>query len=293
MIIEFFIQLAEICQQQLLQTVILSPGSRVAPLTLAFVRQPGIHTYTLSDERSAAFTALGLQRQIMSQYPGSEAILPLVGLACTSGSALYNYAPAVAEAYYQEIPLVLFTADRPPEWVNQQDNQTIQQREIYGKHVKGSFETPVDLQHPDALWSAHRMVNEAILLARRYPRGPVHINLPIREPFYPQAEESYTTSSRPPIIQELPSQAQLSKQTWNKLLDIWDESPNKLMVVGQYPLYPDLCRHLELLQKDFKIPIVADIMANMHPIAGLIQQHDTFLLQSDDEFLESLRPDLL
>lgn len=293
MVLEFFIHLAEICHQQMLRTVVLSPGSRVAPLTLAFVRQNGIQTYTLSDERSAGFTALGIQRQIMSQDQESDTFLPLVGLACTSGTALYNYAPAVAEAFYQEIPLVLFTADRPPEWVNQQDNQAIQQRSIYGKHVKGSFETPVDMDHPDALWSAHRIINEAILLARQFPRGPVHVNIPIREPFYPQSQEPYTSSLRPQIIQRLNSQAQLSKKNWNQLLDIWDDAPKKLMVVGQYLLNQKLCDDLTLLQKDFKIPIVGDIISNMHPIEGLIQCHDTFLLNPEADLLESLRPELL
>ena len=92
----------------------------------------------MPDERAAAFAALGLAQQRR---------LP-VGLVCTSGTAALNYSPAVAEAYYQRVPLLIFTADRPPEWIDQQDGQTIRQENLYGSHCRGSFNLPVDLDHP-------------------------------------------------------------------------------------------------------------------------------------------------
>src|SRR5690349_18834402 len=120
--------IAEICARKNITNVILSPGSRCAPITLAFTRHPEIETKTISDERSAAFIAIGISQQSKST----------TGLVCTSGSAAYNYAPAIAEAFYQQIPLLVITADRPPEWIDQMDGQTIRQNEIFGKHVKKS-----------------------------------------------------------------------------------------------------------------------------------------------------------
>src|SRR6186713_2218818 len=122
--------IAEICFKKGIREAILCPGSRCAPLTLAFVRHKGIRTRTISDERSAAFIAMGIAHQ--TQTPSV--------LVCTSGSAAYNFAPAVAEAFFQQIPLVIITADRPLEWVGQLDGQTIDQHSIYGSHVKRSFQ---------------------------------------------------------------------------------------------------------------------------------------------------------
>src|SRR5690606_2008522 len=140
------IDIAAICAQHGIKHVVLSPGSRCAPLTLAMVRHPKLKTFTISGERSAAFIALG-----RSQPTG----LPTV-LSCTSGSAGLNYAPGVAEAFYQRIPLLVLTADRPPEWIDQQDGQTIRQEQLFGRHVKNSFSLPADLTHRDAQWQVNR-----------------------------------------------------------------------------------------------------------------------------------------
>lgn len=148
--------IAEICARKGMRDMVLSPGSRCAPLTLAFVRHPDINTKTISDERSAAFIAIGIAQQT----------LLTTGLVCTSGSAAYNYAPAIAEAFYQQIPLLILTADRPPEWIDQLDGQTIKQESIYGKHVKASYSLPVDYSHPDSKWFIERTLSEAINLSQ-------------------------------------------------------------------------------------------------------------------------------
>ena len=117
MILDHINDIASICAGHGVKTAIISPGSRSAPLTLAFVRHPDIETKVISDERSAAFIAMGMAQ--VQQKP--------VVLICTSGSAAFNYAPAVAEAFFQQIPLLVLTADRPPEWIDQYDGQTIRQ----------------------------------------------------------------------------------------------------------------------------------------------------------------------
>jgi 2-succinyl-5-enolpyruvyl-6-hydroxy-3-cyclohexene-1-carboxylate synthase len=102
--------IAEICAKQGVTQAVLCPGSRCAPLTIAFTRHEDIITHTFSDERSGAFVALGIAQRINK---------PSV-LVCTSGSAAFNFAPAVAESFFQEVPLLIFTADRPKEWMGKQ-----------------------------------------------------------------------------------------------------------------------------------------------------------------------------
>lgn len=167
--------IAEICAKKGITHAVISPGSRSAALTLAFVRHPSIKTFIIPDERSAGFIALGMAQQLRK---------PVVTI-CTSGTAVYNLGPAIAEAFFQQVPLVVLTADRPPEWVAQQDGQTIFQRNIFGAHVKQSYELPVSRQHPDEAWHVNRIINEAVNLSLDLPPGPVHINAPFREPFYP------------------------------------------------------------------------------------------------------------
>lgn len=293
MSLEAIFTLVEICHQQNLQQVILSPGSRVAPLTLAFVRHPSINTISISDERVAAFTAMGMANQYVSDFiQQDQENLTLVGIACTSGSAVYNYAPAIAEAFYQQIPLLVFTADRPPEWIDQLDGQTIRQREIYGNHVKESFELPVDTSHKDAMWQTGRIVNEAINMAKTLPYGPVHINIPIREPFYP-AEKKAIQINHPKIVECIPFQSILSKNVWNTLLDQWDSAEKKMIVAGQQALCPPLAEHLRLLQQEFGVVIIGDSIANLHGLKEGIRQHDLILEQQEESTLTSLQPDLL
>ena len=183
--------IAKICAAHNVTDAVLSPGSRNAPLTYSFVRHEQINTYTISDERSAAFVALG-----MTLKSGNPTVL-----VCTSGSAAYNYAPAIAEAYFQQLPLIIITADRPPEWIDQLDGQTIRQNNIYGDHVKQSFQCPVDLTTDDAVWHFERIINEAAILATDGAKGPVHINIPFREPFYPEKNPLDSEHSAPKQIE--------------------------------------------------------------------------------------------
>ena len=184
--------IAEICARHGITDVVLSPGSRSAPLTLAFARHPELTVRVVPDERAAAFIGLGI----------AQAQRRAVALVCTSGTAGLNYAPAVAEAFFQQIPLLIFTADRPPEWIDQLDGQTIRQHNLYGAHAKGAFEFPVDTAHADAKWHSARIVNEAINLAQAAPAGPVQVNVPLREPFYPKAGEEIRYEQDVKIIRD-------------------------------------------------------------------------------------------
>lgn len=160
--------------------VVLSPGSRDVPLIVALERHPGIETRVVIDERSAAFIALG-----MAIESGSP-----VAMVCTSGSAPLNYGPALAEAYYQHIPLIAITADRPSEWIGQNDSQTIVQPGIFANFTKGTYDIPVESDDPGCMWYINRSVNDALNMALDGIPGPVHINVHFADPLGEIAEIS-------------------------------------------------------------------------------------------------------
>jgi 2-succinyl-5-enolpyruvyl-6-hydroxy-3-cyclohexene-1-carboxylate synthase len=155
-----------------IRDVILSPGSRSALPALSFFRNDSFNSRVVLDERSAAYQAIGISLSTSN---------PCV-LVCTSGTAAANYLPAVTEAYFSRIPLIVITADRPKEWIHQMDNQAIQQTNLFKEHTVWSGEIPISEEFPEVDWYINRLVNEALIFARKY-KGPVHINLPIREPF--------------------------------------------------------------------------------------------------------------
>ena len=275
--------IAKICAAHNVTDAVLSPGSRNAPLTYSFVRHKQITTYTISDERSAAFAALG-----MTLKSGRPTVL-----VCTSGSAAYNYAPAVAEAYFQQLPLIVLTADRPPEWIDQLDGQTIRQNNIYGDHVKRSFQCPVDLSNQVAVSHFERIINEAVILATEGANGPVHINIPFREPFYPKKNQLDNELSTPKIISRFSSETILHERDWVKLVDDWRKHKNKLIIGGQMRHSADELEVIGEFAADKHIPIIGDIISNLHGLTNNLSLADMVIGGQNDKSQESLRPDLL
>jgi 2-succinyl-5-enolpyruvyl-6-hydroxy-3-cyclohexene-1-carboxylate synthase len=275
--------IAELCARKGLESAVLCPGSRCAPLTLAFTRHDKLKAKTLSDERSAGFIALG-----MAQQSGKPTIM-----LCTSGTAAYNFAPAVAEAYFSQTPLIVITADRPAEWIAQHDGQTIYQAELFGRHVKKSFQLPQEYDQVDSQWAINRMVNEAINLSMQEPRGPVHLNVPFKEPLYPEAKEKLAYSKDIRVVENvlpnyaLPSEHLLPlKQEWNKF--------NKILIVaGQHEYDNKLIASLHTFLQHQAIPVVGDIISNLNSLESFIRHADVFLSQAPDDVKKSLKPDLL
>ena len=154
------------------QHAVISPGSRSTPITLACDRHADITTWVQVDERSAAFFALGLA--INSRQP--------VILVCTSGSAVANWLPAVVEANYSQVPLLLLSADRPEELQNCGANQTIDQQHLFGSHARAFYavsepaETLLNGQY------LQKMISESLVQLQKPMKGPVHLNIPLREP---------------------------------------------------------------------------------------------------------------
>ena len=148
---------------------VLCPGSRNSPIVHNLNECPDIQCYPVTDERSAGFYALG-----MTQATGEP-----VAVCVTSGTALLNLAPAVAEAYYQHRPLVVISADRPPQWIDQLDGQTLPQPDALGRFVRKAVSLP-EPHDEESRWYCNRLVNEALM----EKHAPVHINVPISEPFF-------------------------------------------------------------------------------------------------------------
>lgn len=275
--------IAEICSKKGLSNAVLCPGSRCAPLALAFVRHEKINSKTFSDERSAGFVALGMAQQ--SNAPTL--------LLCTSGTAAYNFSPAVAEAYFSQTPLILFTADRPAEWIGQHDGQAIYQFEIFGKHVKKTFQLPQDYDHADSVWAINRMVNEAINLSMQEPRGPVHINVPLREPLYPAKGEMLGVTNSLRVVDETYADFEFTDKQKKEILDAWSRHHHILIVAGQQDYNQRLIELLQNFSAKHNIPIIADIIGNLHPIENLIRHSDVFMGQATADVKKSLQPDLL
>ena len=270
--------IAEILAQKGVTHAIISPGSRCAPLTIALVRHPQIKTRTISDERSAAFIALGLAQSLKQP----------VALLCTSGTAALNYAPAIAEAFYRQIPLIVITADRPTEWIDQLDGQTIRQQQLFGQHIKASYHIPTEHQHHDIQWFINRTFNEAINISNNDTKGPVHVNIALREPLYPTTEIQFDPNTR--IIERVECEAQLSAQTWHTLATSLPSYKTILIIVGQQELNESLNQQLASLQNQCKIVIVGDFISNISSVPEAIKHHDVFIGKASSQ---ALKPDLL
>ena len=157
--------------------VVVCPGSRNAALVHNF-QMAGLQCYEVTDERSAGFFAIGLME--------ANGGLP-VAVCVTSGSAVLNLAPAVSEAYYRVLPLMVISADRPQRWVGQMDGQTLPQQDVFGQLSVKSVALP-EADSDEELWHCNRLVNEALIEMRKTKR-PVHINVPIAEPLFDFSSE--------------------------------------------------------------------------------------------------------
>ncbi len=243
----------------------MSPGSRNAPLTISFARHDGIKKWIIPDERAAGFVALGIAQETKT---------PVV-LCCTSGSALLNYAPAIAETYYREIPLIVLSADRPPDLIDQRDGQTIRQFEALKNHVKTSLKLPIvsslttSKEYETQLISG---VQESMLL----PKGPVHINIPFKEPFYP-AENQPLAYTQVNI-----NQLNTSKKDSSVEIDLLAYK-RVLILLGQHDPHRELDKVIQKIAD--KIPVIKSPLNNL---SFGIEHVDGFV--SDQE---ELKPDLL
>jgi 2-succinyl-5-enolpyruvyl-6-hydroxy-3-cyclohexene-1-carboxylate synthase len=243
--------LAEIFVKKGLKHIIISPGSRNAPVILSFASNPNISAFSIVDERSAAFFALGIAQQTNKT----------VAIACTSGTAALNYAPAIAEAYYQKIPLLVLTADRPEELIDQGDGQTIRQKNLYKNYIKGSFEISEDFNTEKEFNDAVRLINKAINLTIFPDKGPVHINLPFSEPIYNEVESNNwkVKNIRPRI-----NFFDLKEEDIISFAERWNKYGKKLIIAGKMNPNTALSRLINKVADDPSVVVLSETTSNLN-----------------------------
>lgn len=263
--------LIEICKQKGLEHIVISPGSRNAPLTIGFTNQKEFTCYSIADERCAAFFALGIAQQI--QKP--------VAIVCTSGSALLNYYPAFAEAFYSQIPLVVISADRPQSKIDIGDGQTIRQENVFANHSLYNANLTEDVSNENDY-----KIQEALFVAASQ-KGPVHINVPFEEPLY----ETVTEVTQVPTkvdFKKLNSEFELD----NKFKDIWNSSSKKMILVGE--LFPNSLEQelINRLVEDESVIVLTETTSNLHH-KDIISKIDTFITPFNEKELKKLQPEIL
>lgn len=251
---------------------VLSAGSRNAPLIMALARRKEIRTIVIEDERTAAFVGLGMAQR------GSKP----VAIVCTSGSALLNYTPAIAEAYYQKVPLLVVSADRPEEWIDQDDCQTIKQNGVLEKIVKKTFDIPSRYSDEDSKWYVNRMLNDAVLSCTD---APIHINFHFAEPLY--ASHLYEENSAR-VIKKMSPTYQLPKS----LIQEYQKAKRVMFVVGFGDYSKLAISNLQQLARKQNTVILTETIANIHGVE-IIRSIDRIISVATDEDWESLCPDLL
>jgi len=261
------------CYEAGMDTVVCSPGSRNSSLVIAFDEHPEITCYVIHDERSAAFVGMGMAQ--VSKKP--------VGIVCTSGSAMLNYYPAVSEAYYQRIPLVVISADRPAKWINQGDGQTIVQRGVYTNHIESEAHLSEEIDPKEV---RQLVINSFEKI--QVSKGPIHFNVALEEPLYNTVE----------ITDELPSPIKwpvhhdyLSSEE-EQLIKESLMFPKKMILIGQMPKDGYLEELLKNLAADPSYAILVENTSNLVSM-NWIHCIDRTLETIEENEQEAFAPNLL
>jgi len=272
--------LAKLAVAKGLRHAVISSGSRNAPIVIAFDAEKKVECLSVIDERSAGFFALGIAQQTNSP----------VALICTSGSAVLNYAPAIVEAYYQKIPLLILTADRPTEWIDQDDGQTIKQTGIFASYIKTSFTLPADANHADELWYTERAVSEAFNIANeKGDEGPVHINIPLREPLYVEAKDM---QSRFKNIEVAAVTKKLSDKAEKEIISAWQKASKKMIICGLHKPDKELNTLLSKLADDVSVVVMTECTSNLFD-AKFVNTIDGYFESLTDSEKDELKPEIL
>lgn len=254
--------------------VVISPGSRNAPLAIHFGEMDAYNTFSIVDERSAGFVALGMA--MSTKKP--------VAITCTSGSAAANYYPAVTEAFYANVPLLILTADRPTDFVDIFDGQTIRQKALYQQHSYGDFELTEDSRDSSGEINAE-IIKKAVELCLE-KRGPVHINIPLEEPLYD-------------LVTELPLfpavESTLQKRSYDipaRLIAEWNTARRIMILVGTRDYSPTLEGLLGQMVKNHSVVVLSEVNSNLHH-DKFFTHIDRYILNIDGNDSNNYGPDLL
>ena len=260
-----------------IRKVVVSPGSRNAPFSIAFDEHPEIETFVVHDERSAGFIALG-----MTQELGET-----IALCCTSGSACLNYYPAISEAFYRSIPLLVLTADRPAAWINHGDGQTIVQRDVFKNHILGSLEFDEDLFEQKSIETHQNELSNLLQITQSNWKGPIHLNVGLNEPLYQTVEKSIDYGKRLTID---PSMKRIDAAEMELIMQEINQS-KVLVLAGQMEQNPKLQQELIKLASFPNVVVLVENTSNI--------QHERFIhcidrtLNGFDQSNDAFKPEIL
>jgi 2-succinyl-5-enolpyruvyl-6-hydroxy-3-cyclohexene-1-carboxylate synthase len=260
---------------------VISPGSRSTPITLAAARDPRLHCKIILDERAAAYYALGVARALRK---------PVV-LVCTSGTAVANYFPAVVEASVDNVPLIILTADRPPELRETGANQTIDQVRIFGHYPRWFFDFPAPTEDIN-LNFIYSTIGHAVFSAIKFPGGPVHLNCMFREPFIPQQPVELELKDRQPP-KYCCEQTGISNSVAENFLKAYQNAKQPLIVAGR-GISTEQQRAIINFAEKFDIPVFADIAGGLrlHGHSDVVVHYFDQLLLSE-KFKAKFQPDFI
>lgn len=267
--------LSETFVQSGIQDIVISPGSRNGGLTMQFVNEDNLNCYSIVDERCAAFVALGIAQK--TQKP--------VVVCCTSGSAAVNYYSAVTEAFYQNVPLIVLTADRPEGYTDLFDGQTIRQENVFEKHSYCNVQLSEE-ETDDVITDNFLKIKKAIHTAIT-KSGPVHINVPFSEPLYDATQEkriSFDKITFPEVVKE--------KIDWAVLEDEYYASQKVMFLVGQQLPDKSFQSLLDKVAEFSNVIVLTETTSNLHN-TEFISQIDAVLRNVSEDEIKNFQPDLL
>ncbi|HKK09589.1 MAG TPA: 2-succinyl-5-enolpyruvyl-6-hydroxy-3-cyclohexene-1-carboxylic-acid synthase, partial [Bacteroidales bacterium] len=258
--------------------VVISPGSRNAPLIKSLTAHPEIHCHSIVDERSAGYYALGMSLSLNAP----------IALTCTSGTAMLNYAPALSEAFYQRVPLIALTADRPGELIDQREGQAIRQNNAYHNFIKFEATLPQEPLDEDRLWYGERLIAEAINQAVTPAKGPVHLNIPLREPLYGEQESIRPAKN----IGMSFAQKQLSQAEVITLARAWSKTRRVMILTGVLSPDSELEEQLVKASQEPNTVVLTERTSNLfHPDFHHYIDRSLNTMPASD--VEAYKPDLL
>ena len=263
----------QICLAKGIKNIVISPGSRNAPLTIGFVNNPNFNCYSIADERCAAFFALGIAQQ--TQKP--------VALVCTSGSALLNYYPAFSEAFYSQIPLIVISADRPQSKIDIGDGQTIRQENVFKNHSLYNANLTEEVSVENDL-KINKAINKAFV-----KKGPVHINAPFEEPLYQTVSKLDVDVTISVFNKKHPK---ISIDQIIEFTNIWNQSKKKLILVGENKPNEIDDENIEFLAKDNSVVVMTETTSNLHH-PSFLNNIDTIITPFTKKEFKNFQPDIL
>jgi 2-succinyl-5-enolpyruvyl-6-hydroxy-3-cyclohexene-1-carboxylate synthase len=272
--------LVSILKQHKIKHVVICPGSRNAPFMQVFQRDEYFVCHSIVDERSAGYLALGMAKQTNQA----------VAIVTTSGTASLNLAPAVAEAYYQKIPLIVLTADRPEEWPPQFGNQRIKQEGIFERNSKCSFNLPSEVEDANELTILNSKVSEIIRSSNSGEKGPVHLNIPLLEPLYDKIPEH--TNYKVEALSLTSHNVAISEDDRKVISDYFLQQKNVLLIAGMQTYSKAEKEILEALSSKFQSLTVAENIANLSS-EQFISSPEVVLGSLEKDNVSSLEPDLV